>query len=787
MRPIALLPRRVFRVSGVLLRLATWVPLALPVLFACRQDPVEGPHVWRPGDGLLERLEQAVVLEWPDSNLADDVAACWDGDPLGTVKLRSAAIKTSAWVPGELVLEQLLPARTLASGRRPRLWEAPAVLSELASVDLADMSFWIDSEQLPVSDPSVDDVPPLVVAWDDDVLMLVAVSESVPEGVRVVRPVAAADVFGEHIARTAADRPSASSLGRRVRTGGNTRAGLLLPGPGRLSFPGAVLNADTLHLGVSLVSRSLGVAPGNALTSGPSRSDGVVCALDIVALPTGGLAQAGRSGKGTRLWERSLSVADGLLQVQVDLSAWRGRSVALQLVTEPGPAGDPVDDLVEWTGLRMAGTPSRAPHSPHLVLIDVDTLRADAVGAGSSEGGVATRSLTPRIDAWAGEHALVFDDVLSVASWTLPATATMLTGLAVHQHRLDHKNRSLSPGVVSLAARLSDAGYETRASTEGGYVGPSFGFDAGFELYESRSQRELDWDASLDWISARRSERPFFLFLQTYMVHAPYPHDERLDDPAAPYTGPLAGHGVGYQEVIHPYERGELDLSLEDQAYVRRMYRAGVASMDELVGAFIERVEQVLDGEAFVLVLTSDHGEAFFEHGLIDHHKGLYDEVLRVPLLLRLPDGPVGRRSEPASLIDLVPTLLDALGLPPGNDLPGRSLLQPRRESVPRVAQHSENARSLTLGDDKLIVGRTHALQDPDLTVQLFDLSSDPGEKLDRASDDPDLVRRMDDRLAGWLQAWPAPAELRGGSVSLDDRARADLEALGYLGDDDER
>jgi len=791
MTPIALLPRRVFRVSGALRGLASRLLLALPMLCACGQEAADGPQVWRPGDGLLERLDRAVVLEWPESILPDDVAACWDGDPLGTVMLRSAAILKSDWVGGEMLPTELLPAKTLASGRRPRRWEAPNILSSLVSVDPAETSFWVGSTRLPTPDQDVDDVQPLVVVWDAELLLLVAISDTVPERVRVVRPVAAVDVFGEQGVRSASERPSPGSLRRRVRTGSDTRAGIMLPGPGRLSYPSAVLAVDTLDLAVRLVPRSHAVAPGRAIGPGPSRSDGAVCALDIVPLPAGDRAQAtSPPAEIIRLWQASLTVEDGLVPVQVDLTAWRGRSVALQLVIEAGSSGDTIDDMVEWSGLRMTGAPARKPQSPHLVLIDVDTLRADAVGGGvhadARAGPSNNASLTPRLDAWAHERALVFDDVLSVASWTLPATATMLTGLAVHQHRLDHKTRALSPDILSLAARLSAAGYETRATTEGGYVEPSFGFDAGFDLYESLSQRELDWNASLDWITSRRSERPFFLFLQTYMVHAPYPHDGRLDDLAAPYTGFLAGRGVGYEEVIYPYERGELTLSVEDEAYVQRMYRAGVASMDEVVGSFIERLEQTLEGEPFVLVLTSDHGEAFFEHGLIDHHKGLYDEVLRIPLLLRLPEGPVGRRSDPASLIDLVPTLLDVLGLPAGDDLPGRSLLQSPRGSVPRVAHHSNVARSLHLGNHKLILGHTHAQQDPNLTIQLFDLAEDPGETDNRAYFDPELVQRMAARLSDWLASWPAPLNAGVETVMLDDAARADLMALGYLGDEED-
>lgn len=762
---------------------------------------------WRPGDGVLERLHTAVLLEWPETNLPDAVLGAVSAE--GQVPVRGPVIPREAWAGGEVVATESLPAAAIAAGRQLRLWEAPGVHPELGAADQAAVTFWVGPSRLPdladLVDLAVDgELPDLLVAWSVEQKTLLAVSDTRPTGVCVVRPLGVEEVFGDRELSFAKGSPalgaasagkglavSPSSLAQRLVTAEDTRAGLLLPAPGRLSFPGASLEADTLHLAVRLLPRSHGVAVGGALRQGPSASDGVVCAVELVLLPdTMNPGTTLDDLERQRVWERPVAVNDGLVEAAIDLAPWRGRGVALQLVSEPGASGDKDDDWVQWAGLRFAGEPVRRPPSPHLVLIDIDTLRADALGCtapldtpGSS---AAALTGTPHLDRWAEQHALVFDDMLSVASWTLPATATLLTGLAVHQHGLDHRSRILATEALPLAQRLSLAGYETKAITEGGYVGPSFGFDGGFDTYQTVSQRTLDWDGAMDWVSQRQSERPFFLFLQTYMVHAPYPHDDRLEDPARPYEGAFAGQGVGYEEVIHPYERGELTLSADDEAYVQRMYRAGVAHMDEVVGRFIATLEETLAGEPYVLVLTSDHGEAFFEHGLIDHHKGLYEEVLAVPLLLRLPEGPVGRRSDAASLVDLVPTLLDALKLPAPSGLPGRSLLRSARGPVARVAQHSESSRSLTLGADKLIVGQAHPAQDPNLTEQLFDLAEDPGETTDRAPQDPALVNRLQEHLTQWLSAWPAPQGASASNQALDEAARGDLAALGYLGDEGE-
>ena len=786
------------RGSGLLARWPSWpgrgaFALALcSLLWACGEDETVPLAEWRAGDGLLERLPTALLLEWPGTNLPAAVLSAVT--EAGTVLVRSPALAAAAWVGGEAVASELLPEDVIAAGRRPRQWEAPGAHAELSGADPASVSFWVGPTRLPDLADLGDKVPELVVAWDRQLQSLAAMADVQPTGVCVVRPLPAGEVFGDRelllASEAAAESPLLSSLVQRTVTATDTRAGLLLPAPGRLSFPGATLAADTLQLAVRLLPRAYGVTAGGALRLGPSASDGVVCAVDLVVLPdTMDQRTTLNDLERRRVWEQSLTVSDGLFEATIDLSSWRGRGVVLQLVSEPGPAGDKDDDWVQWSGLRLLGPPAGSPSRPHLVLIDIDTLRADALGSSQTSetqqpAETQQPSNTPHLDRWAEQHALVFDDMLSVASWTLPATATLLTGLAVHQHGVDHRSRVLAPEALPLAQRLSLAGYETKAITEGGYVGPSFGFDGGFDTYQTVPQRTLDWDGALSWVSERQSERPFFLFLQSYMVHAPYPHDERLEDPSRPYAGAFAGQGVGYAELIHPFERGELTLSADDEAYVRRMYRAGVTHMDEVVGRFIESLEETLAGEPFVLVLTSDHGEAFFEHGLIDHHKSLYDEVLAVPFLLRLPEGSVGRRSEPASLVDLVPTILDALGLPAPTGLPGRSLLQPAREHVARVAQHSESARSLTLGADKLIVGQAHAAQDPQLTVQLFDLAVDPGELSERALQDPALVTHLQEHLAYWLSAWPAPQGASTTSQALDEAALGDLAALGYLGDE---
>ena len=513
-----------------------------------------------------------------------------------------------------------------------------------------------------------------------------------------------------------------------------------------------------------MVDEAFSAADG-VITQARGRSDGVTFAIEVGA---------------ERIWSEHVEPGSPWREFEVDLSRWKGLPLDLALVSDPGPDGKQAFDYALWSGLRVRGASERRDPRPHVVLVDIDTLRADRLGCYGAD-----RNTSPRLDAWAAEHATLFTDATATASWTLPSTASMLTGLAVHQHRVDRASRILTAKTPPLALLLAAAGYETLGLADGGYVRSSFGFDLGFDVYASSSDEEADWDRALDWIGSR-SERPMFLFLQTYMVHAPYAHDERFENRDAPYDGWLAGKEVSYDEVIEPFREGELELGAADRDYIRRMYDALVARMDERLGPFLDTLDERLAGEPYLLVITSDHGEAFFEHGLVVHGQGLYRELLQVPMIVRFPEGRTGRDDEPVSILDIVPTVLDYAGLPVPDFMPGRSLRDLAPTSVPRVSQHSPDAHAVHFGDFKLITGVTHRDQAEDETVLLFHRDGDPDEGENLADAEPDTVARMTGMRDEFVRTY-LPVEGGGeGGEGLDAATMAELEALGYLtGDGD--
>ena len=427
--------------------------------------------------------------------------------------------------------------------------------------------------------------------------------------------------------------------------------------------------------------------------------------------------------------------------------------------------------------VALAGcAPRRAPvRPPDLILVSIDTLRADRLGCYGNP-----RPVSPEIDRFRAGAAL-FRTALAQASSTLSSHASMLTSLPPSAHGASFAlRRALSSAVPTLAEVLRAAGYRTIAVTASGQLHRSFGLGRGFETYRARSER------GRRGVFANRvgtalalldggDERPVFLFLHTYEAHHPYAPDPALLAALDPdYRGSL-GDRIGVS-LLKQVNRGELLLDAADRQRIVRAYEAEIRSVDAGFRALLEGLAARPRHRDAVVVLTSDHGEEFGEHGRVGWHSHtLYDELLRVPLILRLPGGEGGGRevTTPVRLIDLAPTLLDLAGVAAPPSFRGRSLLPFLRGRAPRelpavasldAAAGASNA--LRWEGWKLYDGR------------LFDLGADAGEQIDRAAAEPErrreLARLLERALAGPAPAGAAPAR-------LDAAAERELRALGYL------
>jgi arylsulfatase A-like enzyme/Flp pilus assembly protein TadD len=396
--------------------------------------------------------------------------------------------------------------------------------------------------------------------------------------------------------------------------------------------------------------------------------------------------------------------------------------------------------------VAIAGCTGEPPR-PNLILLSVDTLRADHLSCYGSDS-----TSTPHFDRLAREGVL-FEDVSTVAPTTLPAHASLLTGVfPMHHGARDNVGFRVRDDVPTLATILKEAGYRT-----GGFVGSfvldsRFGLARGFDVYSDampeteRGLLERRGDAvlkeAMDWIDGDR-EGPFFAFLHFFDPHRPY------DPPGA----------------FEP--RGE-DLGAG--------YRAEVLYVDSLLGTLLDVLEARGLSDSTAVVVTADHGESLGEHGEDTHGFFLYQSTLRVPLLVRAPSLPAGRRiTDVARTVDIAPTVLEILGVEAPAGFDGVSLLATPLDRdvysetlLPRLHYGWSELRSLRRKNWKLVLAPR---------AELYDLQADPGEErnliLEQGAVASDLRESLERLEKATDRIHPEP---------LDENALSSLRALGYLG-----
>lgn len=394
--------------------------------------------------------------------------------------------------------------------------------------------------------------------------------------------------------------------------------------------------------------------------------------------------------------------------------------------------GSPAANAIGLLGLLLVAVPGcsgeravseRGYSCPNcnLVLISMDTLRADHVGAYGYE-----RSVTPNIDALAARGVL-FENAVAQSSWTRPSHLSMFTGLYPNEHgvRALVDRQRLPADIPTVASELARAGLRTAAFTGGVNVSAEFGFDSGFEIYRTNGKYFADNLGALrEWLDDNGDER-FFLFLHGYDAHTPY-LNEPEDREALSLEKKPPRRGV------RPVCKRS-DSERRVRAFVDE-YDAAIRRGDRNIGIVVEELRRRRLLDRTVIVFTSDHGEEFLEHGRCFHLTTLYREVLHVPLIIAGPGLERGRRSRlvPAS-VSVAPTLLAVAGVHE-HRLPGQSLLAADADvdSLPFVVSETErrarngrgqgHLRSLTTDSEKLL----HRVTDGN--YERFDLSSDPAE-----------------------------------------------------------
>jgi arylsulfatase A-like enzyme len=474
-------------------------------------------------------------------------------------------------------------------------------------------------------------------------------------------------------------RSRGEAAAREIAIHGDRRAGISLDSPGRIAFRSDSISSPELRFG-------LAVRPPDA-----------EIAMEVMV---NGERIRGEKWTAERAW----------VERRIDLARFSNRPLEIQLSFE----GEEARVLLAHPSIL--GSASKA--FPNVILYVVDCLRADHVGAYGY--GLET---TPEIDRLAAE-AVLLEDLNSCASWTKPSTACLFTSMLPTFHRARTVDDALPRDRTTLAEVFRRAGYTTAAWVANPVIDPRvFFFNQGFDRwvdlrsFEERSRRSHLHDtnpdaaeitaAALPWLEEHRRDA-FFLYLHSLDLHYPYkarpPFDSRF-------------------------------VSEESGGLVRdrELYDAELAYNDREIGKLVARLKELELYDDTLLFVTADHGEEFGEHGASRHGKTLYQQVLHIPGVLKLPRSRLGgRRSKAlASNIDVAPTLLELAGIEVPPEFQGRSLVESLEKDVVVAERRAvaellaPNVVSYSIRDERF--KRVKALM-PDPSEMLFDLDSDPGE-----------------------------------------------------------
>lgn len=437
----------------------------------------------------------------------------------------------------------------------------------------------------------------------------------------------------------------------------------------------------------------------------------------------------------------------------------------------------------------------------NVILISIDTLRSDHLGCYGYK-----KDTSPNIDMLASESAL-FRNVYSASPWTLPSHVSMLTGLYGAHHQVYHDSDRMDPREITLAEKMRENFYKTTAFTGGGFVSAVYGFSKGFDSYYEGEGGVFHQDSAAkvfsvvsQWID-RSLDQDFFLFIHTYQPHSPYacppPYKFMFLDDDAQWGHIDLIHHLGGNEYLYK------ELPEEEKRNIMALYDAEIRYTDALlIGPLVDKLKELGLYDRTMLILTSDHGEEFFEHSGWGHGYSVYDEALKVPLIIKFPDSNFQGKTygHIVSLVDIMPTVLDWLDMDISDaNVDGKSLMpillereKGDRKFVADVAgnvlnYHNLEKISTNQEKIKLILNKDSSgrhleffrVRPPEVpVVEMYDLRSDSMEKNNIAEKYPDLTRQ----LMAWLNDFYSTAVKKDvKKLVMDEKLKEQLRALGYI------
>ncbi len=474
----------------------------------------------------------------------------------------------------------------------------------------------------------------------------------------------------------------------------------------------------------------------------------------------------------------------------INLASYRGQVVRLELLVSGTGHG-----RVAWSTPAVMAPPLEVAERPqpirNVVVLLIDTLRADRLQPYNP----ASRVETPTFTRLANEGVL-FEQAQTVENWTKPSCASVLTGLSPSTHGAKTSEARLPASAELLSEALHAQGFATGSFIANGYVSDRFGFDQGWDSYnnfirEGRStEAENVFAEAASFIESHRDDR-FFVYVQTIDPHVPYdPPSEYLRRyDASSYSGRVQPRST--PDLLEDAKRGRVSFNDNDRRRLEALHDGEISYHDHHLGEFLARLEQLGVADDTLVVVTSDHGEEFDDHGSWGHGHSIFQELIGVPLVFYRPGGiPGGRRVQhTVSTMNIAQTVLDLTGVEGMPRAEGRSLVPDLLGDVPAGPQvafsdFQDIRRVARAGRYKLVVRANHS-------SVMFDLQADPNEEHERPVNDFPIAGRYVRILLGqYLGAANRGQWLRGQQdqvggleteqAEMDDTIRAQLRALGY-------
>jgi len=563
--------------------------------------------------------------------------------------------------------------------------------------------------------------------------------------------------------------PDWGTYNSEVEVGGITRRSLVVHAPTTLSYYVEVPDSGRLVFGVG----------GEAEATAHVR---------VQVTPEGGTASDAWSGDAAGRWS----------DASVDLAAYAGQVVRLDLITEGAGSG-----RIAWSVPSVMVPAPEVTTEPaeirNVVVLLIDTLRASKLRAYNPSSRVETPTLDDLV-----AHGTLFERASSPENWTKPSVASVLTGLTpmTHGAKTDAARLPASADMVSEA--FDNAGFATGSFIANGYVSDRFGFDQGWDHYtnmirESRSTEAEDvFREAGDFIEQRHTAERFFVYVQTIDPHVPYdPPAEYLAryDSRTDYTGMVAPRRT--HELLEGAKRRPPTVTFDasDRRRLLALHDGEITYHDHWFGQFIERLRTMGVLDETLIVITSDHGEEFDDHGSWGHGHSVYQELLGVPLIFWRPGAvPENRRiTHPVSTLNIAQTVLDFANVEGMPRAEGRSLLPEivRGELPPYPAANFsdmlDDRRVVRIRDWKMVLNGSN--------TKLFNLATDPGEEheLTDMTRHPIAARYLrilmgqylgaTDRGHWWQATQSAGAGLTAEDATMDAETCAQLRSLGYVVD----